>query len=531
MAKKFNVTGVCIPELHYMINLSSRLEKIKDMVDHGLYFTINRARQYGKTTTLIALERYLQKDYHVVSMDFQVFDSSKFRNGNIFSMTFARFFLREFIRNPLPADKVLQKEIEQLQEYAAEGSGFELTELFESIMSICAALDKPIVLMIDEIDSAADNQVFLDFLAQLRGYYIQRAKQASFWSVILAGVHDVRNLKRKLRPGEEHKVNSPWNIAADFQVDMSFSEAEIAQMLREYENDFHTGMDIHEMASLLYDCTSGYPYLVSRLCKLLDEEVGRTRKSKSVAWTLNGFIEANRILTAEKNTLFESLIGKVINYPELDRILRDKIFRGQTVAYTAANPVIDLAVMFGIIKNENGSAVPANKVFAKVLSDYYLSLDEIKSLEIYQEALKDKNQFVDNGKLNMRLLIKKFIQHFTDLYGHRGEQFIEKEGRKYFLLYLRPVISGIGHYSMEAVTGSDTRTDLIVYYHEEIFIIETKIWRGEKAHQRGEQQLLGYMEHYHQQEGYLLIFNFNQTKKRGMKEIRINGRTLIEAVV
>ena len=134
MAKKFNVTGVCIPELHYMINLSSRLEKIKDMVDQGLYFTINRARQYGKTTTLIALERYLQKDYHVVSMDFQVFDSSKFRNGNIFSMTFARFFLREFIRNPLPADKVLQKEIEQLQEYAAEGSGFELTELFESIL-------------------------------------------------------------------------------------------------------------------------------------------------------------------------------------------------------------------------------------------------------------------------------------------------------------------------------------------------------------------------------------------------------------
>ena len=44
MAKKFNVTGVCIPELHYMINLSSRLEKIKAMVDQGLYFTINRAR-------------------------------------------------------------------------------------------------------------------------------------------------------------------------------------------------------------------------------------------------------------------------------------------------------------------------------------------------------------------------------------------------------------------------------------------------------------------------------------------------------
>ncbi len=60
MPKEFNVTAVCMPEIHYMVNIDERLRKVKAMVDAGKYFTINRARQYGKTTTLMALENYLQ---------------------------------------------------------------------------------------------------------------------------------------------------------------------------------------------------------------------------------------------------------------------------------------------------------------------------------------------------------------------------------------------------------------------------------------------------------------------------------------
>ena len=59
MARKFNVNGVCRPNRHYMVDLSSRLAAIKKMVDDGAYFTINKARQYGKTTMLQALAHYL----------------------------------------------------------------------------------------------------------------------------------------------------------------------------------------------------------------------------------------------------------------------------------------------------------------------------------------------------------------------------------------------------------------------------------------------------------------------------------------
>ena len=71
MRRKFNTTGLCVPDKHYMVDLGSRLEEIKALVADGAYFTINRARQYGKTTILNALANYLSKEYLVVSMDFQ----------------------------------------------------------------------------------------------------------------------------------------------------------------------------------------------------------------------------------------------------------------------------------------------------------------------------------------------------------------------------------------------------------------------------------------------------------------------------
>ena len=71
MKRRFNVTGSCNQQKHYMVKLDERLKRIKeDYVDEGSYFVINRGRQYGKTTTLRALAEFLEDDYVVFSMDF-----------------------------------------------------------------------------------------------------------------------------------------------------------------------------------------------------------------------------------------------------------------------------------------------------------------------------------------------------------------------------------------------------------------------------------------------------------------------------
>jgi hypothetical protein len=59
MPKKINITGTCYPALHYMADTSAKLKAIMAMVEAGEYFTINRPRQYGKTTMLTALAEAL----------------------------------------------------------------------------------------------------------------------------------------------------------------------------------------------------------------------------------------------------------------------------------------------------------------------------------------------------------------------------------------------------------------------------------------------------------------------------------------
>ena len=75
MPKRFCITGTCIPEKNYMVDISDRIDRIiQDYIENGKYFTINRARQYGKTTTLYLLERRLQRDYIVLSLSFEAAD-------------------------------------------------------------------------------------------------------------------------------------------------------------------------------------------------------------------------------------------------------------------------------------------------------------------------------------------------------------------------------------------------------------------------------------------------------------------------
>lgn len=530
MIRFFNTSADCKPELHYMVDLSDRLSQIKHMVDAGQYFTINRARQYGKTTILQALDAFLKADYVVINIDFQMLSASKFRNENAFSIAFAKKFLKTAESNKALDSSVLSQLKTALKENREE---LELPELFEYLSDFCASSPYPVVLLIDEVDSAANNQVFLDFLAQLRGYYIGRTTVPTFQSVILAGVYDIKNIRRKLSPHGGHKMNSPWNIAADFLIDMSFSPQDIAGMLDEYESDYHTGMDVWQMAELLYEYTSGYPFLVSRFCKILDERVagGEDFPDKSSAWTSDGFLAAVRILIAEPNTLFDSLIHRLVDYPELDKMLRDLLFQGKEITYVIGIPSMEMALMFGFAKITDNQLTIANRVFETLLYNLYLASPKMQQEQIYDVAWKDRNQFIKSGRLDMRFVLERFVIHFDDLYGDRGQKFYEEDGRRYFMLFLKPIINGHGNCYVEAETRDRERTDLIIDYHGERFIVEIKLWHGTARHLQGEKQLSRYLSHYRLKQGYLLTFNFNRSKEIGVREVSFEDKVLIEATV
>ena len=526
----FNTTGICDPAQHYMVSLGQRMLQVKGLVDEGKYFTINRARQYGKTTTLHALSDYLGQDYFVVSMDFQMqMSDAKFRNENAFALAFARAFVSSSRVNEISTEPEYDNALKAFASaYQADPQHYELVELFQEISLFCGTLPRKVVLMIDEIDSATNNQVFIDFLAKLRGYYNNRNKYATFQSVILAGVCDIKNLKRKLRPEEGHTDNSPWNIAADFDIEMSFSPEQIAQMLKEYESDHRTGMNGEAVAQEIYDYTAGYPYLVSRICQLL--ELQYSKDGRKDAWTHAGILDVVRSLVGESNSLFDDMSKKVKDYPALRTLLYDILFCGRSIPYNPGTELVSIGTMFGFLKDNQGQVAISNRIFEIWFYNLFIAEEAIRS-STYDAGERDKNQFIQNGRLDMDLVLKKFVQHFTESFGDSTESFVEENGRKLFLLYIRPLINGSGNYYIESRTRSMGRTDLIIDYLGIQYVVEMKIWHGQEYNTRGEKQLIGYLKDYGLKKGYMLSFNFNKSKTLGVQELHFKEYTIVEAVV
>ena len=89
MAKYFNTEGPCYPKEHYMVNLDLRIQEIKKLIDSKKYFSINRGRQYGKTTTLDMLQEKLKSQYSIFYISFEGFAEESFQNEDAFCRLFA----------------------------------------------------------------------------------------------------------------------------------------------------------------------------------------------------------------------------------------------------------------------------------------------------------------------------------------------------------------------------------------------------------------------------------------------------------
>ena len=94
----------------------------------------------------------------------------------------------------------------------------DLDDFSMVITQMCLAAQHPLIMIIDEVDQASNYDSFIRMLGLLRKKFLIRDQMPTFQSVILAGVYDIKNLKLKIRPEAEHQYNSPWNIAANFDV-------------------------------------------------------------------------------------------------------------------------------------------------------------------------------------------------------------------------------------------------------------------------------------------------------------------------
>jgi len=505
MTKEFNDTGLCIPSKHYIVDTSKKLEQTIELIERGKYFIINRPRQYGKTTTLYLLEEILKKkeDYLPISISFEGVDDAPFESREKFAPFFLRYLSKVFHIRKSGLSPIFEAFIDKV-------SNFE--ELSEAITEILIKLDKKVVLLIDEVDKSSNNQLFLHFLGMLRDKYLTASqnKDISFHSVILAGLHDVKTLKLKLRPDEKAVYNSPWNIAIDYKVDMSFNSHEIETMLKSFVDETKVKMDTKEIAEKLFFYTSGYPYLVSKLCKIIDEEIVPKE------WTEKEIIESIKILMLTRsNSNFDTLIKNLENNEKLYELTKNIMLGNLQVTFNTTVPLIGFGEMHGIFEaTENNKVKIHNKIYEELIINYMVGKFETE--QIFSNTIQGI-YLKPNGNLDIKTILLKFSEVIEEKYSNedllKSSEFLENNLRMLFLVFLKPIINGVGFSFKEVQTSAEKRLDIIVIYNDEKFIIELKLWYGEKYHKQGIEQIKDYMKREHLKNGYMIVMSKNKSKK------------------
>ncbi|MBI4648285.1 MAG: AAA family ATPase [Bacteroidia bacterium] len=510
MTKKFNITGICIPERHYMVDIGNKLKQINRLIEDGEYFTINRPRQYGKTTTLLSIEKSLKNnpDFLVSSISFEGVGDLVFYDEK----TFAPFVLQKIAEGFGFNNEVIQNYL-----YDSSKSVFNLDNLSKETSTFIRMYNTKVVLIIDEVDKSSNNQLFLSFLGMLRNKYLQRnaGKDYTFHSVILAGVHDVKTLKLKIRRNGEQKYNSPWNIAADFKVDMSFNPNEITTMLVDYVKDKKVKMDIPAISERIYHYTSGYPFLVSRVCKEVDEILLPVKNKE--AWTIQDIDIAVKNITEERNTNFDSLLKNIINNNELYLYLMDIISGNLVHSYNPHDEMVVMGEIYGFLKNSASKVVFHNKIYEEVISNFIISkLSRKKSRYFAAEATR--SQFIKpNNRLNIEKILLKFQEVIKEKYSKsdvlKSDEFLEKDLRLLFLVFLKPIINGIGFSFKEVETSEEKRLDIVIIFKDEKFVVELKLWRDKSYHKQGIIRLKDYMHREGVKKGFMLIMDKTRSKE------------------
>lgn len=193
-------------------------------------------------------------------------------------------------------------------------------------------------------------------------------------------------------------------------------------------------------------------YGKTTLLYLLEKEL---RKQDYLVLSLS-FEAADEVDKSSDNQIFLSFLG----------LLREKYLKCQQGKDVTFHSVI-LAGVYDI-------KTLKLKLHPQEESKYNSLWNIADNNQMYMKVSSDRNQFIVSGMLQMPLAMQKFYEYYEEIYSEKDQKFIEENGRKLFLLFLKPIINGTGNYYIEARTRDNKRTDIIIDYKGE-YIIETVV--------------------------------------------------------
>jgi hypothetical protein len=82
---------------------------------------------------------------------------------------------------------------------------------------------------------------------------------------------------------------------------------------------------------------------------------------------------------------------------------------------------------------------------------------------------------------------------------------------------LKPIINSYGFDFKEVQISEEKRLDVVVTWSDKKYLVELKIWHGQKAHNKGIKQLCDYLDKINLDKGYLIIYDFRKPGNKKWK--------------
>jgi len=514
MEKFFNTAGPCIPAEHYMLPALDRLPEIRRLVALRRYFVIHAPRQTGKTTALKALVREVNAKGDMAALYCTLETLQNAKDADKASRTIGSLLLDNYAASFQPEEGA------PCQTFPAADSWESAIAVRGALRHLCRKAGKPFVVFFDEADCLAGD-VLTSFLRQLRDGYVNRDDIPFPVSIALVGMLDVRDYKAQVRPdGESLGQISPFNIISEDLMLRNFTSEEVAAL---YEQ--HTEATGQKFASDVLDkvmeFSGGQPWLVNALARECVEKIHGFRYGETV--TVDDIEAAKEAIIRRRDTHVDSLMER-LREPRVRRVVEPIIFGGERIVSSTSEDwrfVVDL----GLLREENGTLVPANRMYAEIIGRY-LSRDE---QECMMQSVREIPWATADG-LDMPGLMAAFQKFWRENSGadRRAYEYGEATPHLVLMAFLQRVTNGQGRINREMALGSG-RLDLCVEYRDKRYAVEVKTaknFKGEDSYK----QLLGYLDKLGLAEGWMPIFDPDPAKpwetKLYNRDVEMGGKTL-----
>ena len=206
----FNTAGPVGCRRHYCLPPLQRLdlEELEMLIAQQKYFVLHAPRQTGKTSCLLALQQHVNAGSEYVCLYVNVEGAQAARedvHAGIHSILAKIDYRYRYAFDDTHLQAHWHRIFEQNGPYTA---------LTEVLSFLCLHVQKPMVLLLDEIDALVGDTL-VAVLRQLREGYDQRPAHFP-QSIILCGVRDVRDYRIRASSGKEIITGgSAFNVKAE----------------------------------------------------------------------------------------------------------------------------------------------------------------------------------------------------------------------------------------------------------------------------------------------------------------------------